>query len=180
MDRSLSLVLPIHNAQYSLVGRVRRLLEFLPELTSQFEILIVDDGSTDQTDEVAHELALQYPKIRVLNHPQRLGESVAAQTGVRLATGNIVFVQPENDPIRENELRQLMNVTAPTKNDTPIAVEQLQPRPFDSSLVQRLTQWGAELRRVHGGSKEIKPSPLKSTIDADGFTIPARRKRSFL
>lgn len=178
MDRSLSLVLPIYNAQFSLVRRVRRLLEFLPELTSQFDIVIVDDGSTDQTDEVADELAVQYPQIRVHRHPRRLGESVAAQTGVRMAEGNIVYVQPENESINENDLRRLMDVEGPAKNDAPIALEKFEPLSFDSRLIQRLTRWGVELRRIHSPSEKLNAFPLQYARDEDGFSIPVRRRRS--
>ena len=52
MSESLSVIVPVHNAQNDLAGQVADLLEVLPELTCDFEVLIVDDHSTDSTEEV--------------------------------------------------------------------------------------------------------------------------------
>ena len=51
--KSLSVVVPVHNAERNLTQRIGRLLEVLPDLVAKFEVLIVDDGSADQTMEVA-------------------------------------------------------------------------------------------------------------------------------
>ena len=75
MDLSLSIVLPVHNAQNTLACDVHLLLELLPDITPRFEILIVDDASSDHTEEIAHELSLQYPQVRVKRHLRRQGQS---------------------------------------------------------------------------------------------------------
>jgi glycosyltransferase involved in cell wall biosynthesis len=176
MERSLSVVLPVHNAQYDLVGQVRRLLELLPEISRQFEIVIVDDGSTDQTDEVAYELDVQYAQVRLVRHNQRMGESAAAQTGVRNATGDIIFVQAENETICEQDLRRVISST-----QAPIDVENIEPKPLDAGLIQRLVNWGTELKRAQTSPEKARefagPKYAKNSDDA-GLTIPTRRKRA--
>lgn len=201
MERTLSVVLPIYNAQYALVSQVRRLLELLPTIAQSFEILIVDDGSSDQSDEVAYELSVQYDAVRVVRHSDRLGAPVAAQTGVRNAKGDIIFVQGENEPIREEDLRRVAESTQP-----PVDVENIEPKPLDAGLIQRLVNWGAELKRVQqfeGASHAVEndretvpatnsspttspttvaadlaPPKFAKNCDEDGFTIPTRRRRS--
>ncbi len=107
MDLSLSIVLPVHNGENSLAQDVHLLLDLLPDITSRFEILIVDDASTDQTEEVAYELSQQFPQVRVLRHQQRLGRQAAEETAMTQTTGEVVFVQDEGTAICLNEIRRL-------------------------------------------------------------------------
>ena len=57
MKPSVTVLLPIHNAQHRLERQVAEILDVLPELTSRFELLIIDDGSTDDSFEVARHLS---------------------------------------------------------------------------------------------------------------------------
>jgi len=63
MKASLSILLPVHNAQSTVGDAIGRLLEILPELTNRFEIIVVDDGSSDATCEVADDWARHYPQV---------------------------------------------------------------------------------------------------------------------
>lgn len=66
MNDSLSVVVPVRNAERSLVAQVGALLDVLPDLTSRFELILVDDGSTDQTIDLACTLVRQYPQLRLV------------------------------------------------------------------------------------------------------------------
>ncbi|MHB0960724.1 MAG: glycosyltransferase family 2 protein [Pirellulaceae bacterium] len=136
----MSVVLPVHNAQSSLSHNVHALLEVLPEIAARFEILVVDDGSTDHTEELAHELSRCYPQVRVVRHARRRGAAAAMQTGMRQSIGDVVFVHEETTPIRATELRRLWEmrhdqelVTARTEAPCP---------PRTPHGLDRLTVWG--------------------------------------
>jgi glycosyltransferase involved in cell wall biosynthesis len=77
------LVLPVHNAEATLPRQVEDLLTIGGELTSQSELLVIDDGSIDDTYEIANELATQFPQIRVTRHAHHrgLGPTVRALRG---------------------------------------------------------------------------------------------------
>ena len=107
MDQSLSVILPVHNAETTLARQIHELLEVLPELTSRFEVLIVDDGSTDHTEEVAYDLAREFPQLQVARHAQRRGAVGAVETGLEHASGDILLVSDEQTPLSSGELRRL-------------------------------------------------------------------------
>ena len=63
---SLSLVIPAFNEEAGIARAIAEADEALYTLAEDYEILVVDDGSTDQTFSIAQEQARQYPKARVL------------------------------------------------------------------------------------------------------------------
>lgn len=141
MIDSLSMIVPVYNAQSSLGDQIRDLLELLPDLTSRFQVIVVDDGSTDQTLEVAHELGRQFPQILVLGMRERQGHAAAAEAGLRQATGDVVFIQETGRPVRSGDLFRLWQL----RGDHHLPTTASQPLPLDAGLIQRLTRWGRSL-----------------------------------
>ena len=107
VERSLTALLPVQDAQDSLAATVGELLEILSELTSRFELMIVDDGSTDFTIEVANELAVEYPQIRLLRHFPPLGRPQAIAVGFRQSRGEVVFLRDEDCRLPINKAHRL-------------------------------------------------------------------------
>ena len=86
----LSLLLPVHNVQATLAGDVAKLLDTLPELTAWFDLLIIDDGSTDATCEIAEELVTEYPQVRLIRHAMRRGVEASWRIGLGRTDAPIV------------------------------------------------------------------------------------------
>ena len=107
MERSLSALLPVENVQSSLADTVSRILEVLPELTENFELVIIDDGSTDATIEVADELVVQYPQVQVVHHGDRQGRAAALKSGVQRSKGDVVFVADDDCRLSMAEVAKL-------------------------------------------------------------------------
>lgn len=84
--------MPVRNEQGTLKGRLLRMLEILPELTHQFEMIVVDDASTDATIEVADEVRGMYPQLGVVGHTIPAGRVAAIQTGLARCAGEVVFL----------------------------------------------------------------------------------------
>ncbi len=95
MERSLTILLPVHNVQTTLAADVRNLLEVVSELTERFELIIIDDGSTDATSEVACDLGHDFPQIRVVCHGRQLGRDVAIHTGLQHSKGEYFLLPDE-------------------------------------------------------------------------------------
>ena len=123
VDRSLTILLPVRNAQNTLADTVSEVLEVASELTSQLELVIVDDGSTDDTCEIAQELTVHYPQVKACSHGTHLGKAAAIKTGLQHSNGEVVVLRDgstvlldeqmhgPSKPSKPNYLSRLKNFT---------------------------------------------------------------------
>src|SRR3954447_5879767 len=87
----LSYFFPAHNEEANLEGLVTEALETLPTLADAFEIIAVDDGSTDRTAEVAEGLATAHPGVvRVVRHAVNQGYGAALRSGFAAARYDLI------------------------------------------------------------------------------------------
>lgn len=89
---TLTLVVPCYNEAATLAPCIARVLKLQSPLL-QLEIIIVDDGSGDNSLEVARQLEQKHPQVRVLQHEANRGKGAALRTGFKWATGDFVGVQ---------------------------------------------------------------------------------------
>jgi len=107
VERSLTVVLPVHEAHQKLGLTVEELLDLLPELTEQFEVLIVDNGSTEAASEQAHDLARNYPQVKVVHRGESSSREAAMRTGLEQSTGEVVFLQEDTAGSRIDDIHRL-------------------------------------------------------------------------
>lgn len=89
--KSLSLFFPAHNEIENLERLIIDAVSLCPELSDDYEILIIDDGSTDGTSELADRLAALHTHVRVIHHASNRGYGGALQSGFRGATKDLIF-----------------------------------------------------------------------------------------
>jgi len=102
----LSVVVPVHNEEATLGSVVTRLLQ-VPRL---LEIIIVDDGSTDRTKEIACALESGCPQVRLVRLSSNSGKTAAVKAGFALTRGEVVIVQ---DADLEYDPSEIPNVIQP-------------------------------------------------------------------
>lgn len=97
----ISVILPCFNEEENLEPLVRQLVDVLRALSRPYEIIFVDDASTDGSLDILRTLQENRPEIRVLRHRVNSGESAAQLTGFRQARGEILVTMDsdlQNDP----------------------------------------------------------------------------------
>ncbi|GAB4504935.1 MAG: glycosyltransferase family 2 protein [Anaerolineales bacterium] len=88
---SVSAVFPAYNDGGTIPSMVITASYALRQVTDDYEILVVDDGSTDYTGLVLDEMATRYPELRVIHHPVNRGYGGALISGFSAATKEWVF-----------------------------------------------------------------------------------------
>ena len=105
---SLSIFFPCYNEEDSIETLVGKTVETASKITSDYEIIIVNDGSSDKTGQIADRLAEQNGQVRVVHHETNSGYGAALQTGFRTATKDLVFYTDGDGQFDIGELPKLM------------------------------------------------------------------------
>jgi glycosyltransferase involved in cell wall biosynthesis len=88
---SITVFFPCYNEQDNVAKVAEQAVQVLEALQADYEVIIVDDGSSDNTGPNADRLAAQHARVRVIHHPRNLGYGAALQSGFRAATRELVF-----------------------------------------------------------------------------------------
>ncbi|HET9372683.1 MAG TPA: glycosyltransferase family 2 protein [Vicinamibacterales bacterium] len=87
----LSIFFPAYNDGGTIASLVLTARQAAMQLTPDFEVLIINDGSSDHTPEIADELARQYPEVRVVHHQKNRGYGGALRSGFANAKKEYIF-----------------------------------------------------------------------------------------
>jgi len=97
----LSVVIPIYNERENLVALEEKLNETLPKLDVNYEVVLVDDGSLDGSEELIRILQKHNPHLRLIRFAKNFGQSAAFVAGFRASRGRIIVTMDadlQNDP----------------------------------------------------------------------------------
>lgn len=103
--QSLTIAIPAYNEEASLSAVVKNAVEAARSVTSDYEIVIVDDGSTDTTGHIADLWAKQNSKVKVFHHPHNKGFSGAIKSCYLNATKELIFLLPADGQIDAMDVR---------------------------------------------------------------------------
>jgi glycosyltransferase involved in cell wall biosynthesis len=107
MSSSISVFFPAYNDGGTIASMVITALLTLRELTDDYEVIVVNDGSSDYTPQVLDELARAYPKVHIVHHPQNRGYGGALRTGFASASKELVFYTDGDAQYDVRELKDL-------------------------------------------------------------------------
>jgi dolichyl-phosphate beta-glucosyltransferase len=101
----LSVVIPAYNEQSRLPATLASVHEYLTQRGSDFEILVVDDGSHDSTPDIVQTFANEHVGVRLLSYQPNQGKGHAIRTGILSAKGNLILIDDADgsSPIIELE-----------------------------------------------------------------------------
>ncbi|MHC4595316.1 MAG: glycosyltransferase family 2 protein [Planctomycetota bacterium] len=105
---SISVFLPCYNEQDNITRVVEQALTVLEKLNVDFEVIIVDDGSSDGTGQIADSCAARSGRVKAVHHRTNLGYGAALQSGFKAATKELVFYTDGDGQFDINEMPPLL------------------------------------------------------------------------
>jgi glycosyltransferase involved in cell wall biosynthesis len=106
--RGLSVVLPAWNEAANIRTTTEGVVATLSVLAPDFEIIIVDDGSADETGAIADDLAAQDARVRVVHHPRNQGYGAAVISGFDAAAKELLFFMDSDGQFDINDIAALI------------------------------------------------------------------------
>jgi len=105
----LSIFFPAYNDSGTIASLVIAARQAAARLTSDFEVIVVNDGSRDATAQILDELARTYPEVRVVHHGVNRGYGAALRSGFSAATRELVFYTDGDAQYDPSEMTLLWN-----------------------------------------------------------------------
>lgn len=112
MKRSLSVLLPVRNREAELDSLVGEALDLGSDLASDVDVVVIDLDSSDDTVDVAYDLAARYQQVRVVRHPRGAKAEAAFWTGLPLARGATILYRADDCPFPLSESGKLWRAMA--------------------------------------------------------------------
>ena len=164
--KEISVFFPTFNEEGNISNTVQKAVEVLKNLGLKYEILIINDGSRDNTLKVSEDLASKNPNIRVINHPQNLGYGEALKSGFYNAKYDIIVYADGDGQFDFSEITRLLEKI--DENDVVIGYRIKRQDPFLRKVFGkgwRLSIWTffqLTLKDVDCGFKMVKRKVLQT------------------
>jgi len=147
-DIFLSIIIPAHNESRRLRPSLEKIYDFLPSQSYSAEVIVVENGSTDETFEIAREATEKYERMRVFRETQR-GKGQAVKTGMLAAKGRYRFLCDADLSMPIEEVNRFLPPQLPDpevaigSREAPGAVVYNRPatRNLTARWFNRLTRW---------------------------------------
>ncbi|NIM46921.1 MAG: glycosyltransferase [Candidatus Aenigmarchaeota archaeon] len=165
-----SIVIPAFNEE----KRIKSTLEnYGKEFRKNTEIIIVNNGSTDNTEKIVRSMRKKFPQIKLLNFPIALGKGGAVKEGFKIAKGSIIGFVDSDDSIKIKGIKKLIEYVRKNKCDCAIASKWKNKKfkevdePFFRKIASRVWNiiirilFGLKIYDTQAGGKFMKSSVLK-------------------
>lgn len=104
----ITIFFPCFNEEQNVERVTREALAVAGQISDDYEIIIVNDGSRDRTAEIAEKLAKENPSVRVIHHDTNKGYGAALQTGFKNASKELVFYTDGDGQFKIEEIKKLL------------------------------------------------------------------------
>ena len=175
---SISVIVPAYNEEENLAGAVSSIKSAAADNFSGYEILVIDDCSSDKTGSIADEISRKDPNVRVFHNAKNMGFGYNYRMGVGLATKDYVGLIPGDNEIIEESIRDIFNCVGKADMVLPYhtnsEVRSFLRRGLSGSFTTLLNLlFGYRLKYYNGPVVHKREIVTKVPMNTDGFAYQA-------
>ena len=111
----ISIIIPCYNEEHTIQQVIRMVQNVLAK--SEYEIILVDDASTDNSKKIINKISQKEDKVRVIRHEVNFGKGAALRTGINVSTGDVIIIQDADLEYNPSEYGRLLNPIETGKAD---------------------------------------------------------------
>lgn len=130
----VSIIIPVFNAEKTIK---RTLDSLLTQTMADFEVILVDDGSTDHSADICQHYGLADPRFHYIKQPKNMGPAAARNTGMSQMRGDYVTFIDSDDTVENNYLEALLD--AVKKSNADVVWSDFQYIYIETGQVQKVT-----------------------------------------
>lgn len=164
----VSIVVPLLNEEESLPELCAWIARVAEENEYQYEIILVDDGSTDNSWDVIESLSASNPHIRGIKFQRNYGKSAALNEGFKVATGDVVITMDADLQDNPDEIPYLRKMIVEDRYDLVSGWKKVRHDPIGKTIPSKFFNWvttratGIELHDFNCGLKAYRQKVVKS------------------
>ena len=129
---SSAIIIPVYNEELSLPALFARLYPALDKLNIAYEIIFINDGSTDRSWEVIEELAKQFPTVKGISFRRNYGKSAALNEGFIVAQGRVIITM---DADLQDSPDEIPSLYAKIKDEKYDLVSGWKKKRYDNNII---------------------------------------------
>lgn len=117
--KQVSIVIPAYNEEHRLLATLASVYDFFSVQNIDIEIIVVSDGSTDQTTNLVKDYSTSHPCVKLIDYANNKGKGYAVRTGVLAADGNLILI---NDADGSSPIQEFERLNSAIKGGADIAI----------------------------------------------------------
>lgn len=169
----ISIIMPAYNEEENIEKIIERTEKTLKEITENYELIIVDDGSKDNTYKKALQIASKNEKIKIIKNRTNIGKGYAIKHASKYVTGKIVIIIDSDMEIDPEQIKQYIKILK--KYDICIASKRHPKSIYKAPIIRKILSitfnklvrlmTGIKLADTQTGLKAIKTEPFKKIMN---------------
>lgn len=182
---TLSVIIPMYNEAPIIFQTISDLDSFLSEHFDNYELILVNDGSKDYTDEIVQEAVSDKTNIKLISYPDNRGKGYAVKTGMLAATGEIRIFTDSDLAFGVDIIRQFYDALSHSRVDVAIGSRAIQPNGYEGYTITRkiASKTYIKILNIVGGLKQTDSQTgikgfkadaverIFSKMETDGFAF---------